>query len=246
MRADELRGHLAHVGRVSAMGEMAATLAHELNQPLWAVINYVQASMNLLAADADAQRVRDALTKAVEQAERAGGILAGLRQFIAEAAPQRAAESIRALVHEVANLLAPDLVQAAVEIEIRVPEELPRVQVDGVQIQQVVFNLVRNAIEAMPDDLQDTRRISIHARRLESDRLDVSVTDTGAGCDSDTIDRLFDAFYTTKDDGMGMGLAIARTIVEAHDGELVATCTETGGMSIRFDLPIADTSETPS
>lgn len=245
IRADELRGQLAHVGRVSAMGEMAASLAHELNQPLWAVINYVQASMNLLAVDADAKRVRDALTKAVEQAERAGGILAGLRQFIAEAAPQRNAESIRSLLNDVVNLLAPDLSQAAVDIEIEVPTDLPDVLVDGVQIQQVVFNLVRNAIEAMPADGAEARRVHIHASQRDRDRLIVSVTDTGVGCDGDTIDRLFDAFYTTKDNGMGMGLAIARTIVEAHDGELVAACTDTGGMSIRFDLPIADTSETP-
>lgn len=243
-RADELRAQLAHVGRVGAMGEMAASLAHELNQPLWAVINYVQASMNLLASGADAERIRAALTKAVEQAERAGGILAGLRQFIAEAAPQREAASIRDLAVDVINLLAPDLTQADVRVDLDIADGLPLVIVDGVQVQQVVFNLVRNAIEAMPSDADPAdHRIAVHAHAKGRGRVVVAISDTGSGCDDETMQRLCDPFFSTKDGGMGMGLAIARTIVEAHDGALTAHRSDPRGLTLRFDLPVADPSE---
>ena len=237
-RLKQLQSEFVHVSRLSAMGEMAATLAHELNQPLAAMMNYAQATRRLLEGSAaeDAERLRDLMTKAVAQANRAGDIIRRLRSFVAQGETERSLDDIGEVVNEACALALIGARSDGVETTLALAEDLPTVLIDRVQIQQVIVNLIRNALDAMEG--QERRTLRIETARGDDGTLAVAVADNGPGLDAAIAEKLFTPFNSSKDDGMGIGLSISRTIVEQHGGRIWAVPNEGGGVVFSFTLPI--------
>lgn len=239
-RAMEHQHQLAHVARLSTMGEMAAGLAHELNQPLGAIASYSQGCVQLLdAGEHEGPELRHALGQLTVQANRAGRIIHRLREFIVDSTPEFERVEANVLLREVAELLEADARQGQVEICYALSEHLPITMADGIQVQQVVLNLMRNSIEAMQDVPPDQRKLTVRTA-LVDDRVEIVIADTGPPVSEETLRHMFDAFYTTKKTGMGMGLSISRTIIEAHGGRLWPARNPGGGLSMRFTLPTAN------
>jgi len=238
-RMHELRSELVHVLRLSEMGEMASGLAHELNQPLTAIINYLQACrrLSLDGAAAERGRVGDLIEKAIGQAERAGQIIRHLRQFIARGETERAAEQIGTVVEEAANLALIGASERGIKATFELADGLPPALIDRVQIQQVIINLVRNSVDALSEAGQG--EITISTRQAAPDMVEIEIRDTGPGLDEKVAKRLFQPFVTTKPGGIGIGLSICRTIVEAHDGLLWASDNPGGGTIFHLTLPLA-------
>ena len=237
-RVLELHSELLHVSRLSEMGEMASGLAHELNQPLTAIINYLQACRRLLHdGAAESGRVAGLLEKAIAQGERAGQIIRHLRQFIARGETERTAEQIGAVVEEAASLALIGAGERGIKADFELAEGLPPVQIDRIQIQQVIINLVRNSVDALSG--AGHGRITVRTAGKGPDMVEIEVCDTGPGLDEEVAKRLFQPFVTTKPGGLGIGLSICRTIVEAHDGELWATDNPGGGTIFHLRLPLA-------
>lgn len=231
-----LREQLAHIGRVSTLGEMSAGLAHELHQPLTAIEFEAAAA---LGSDGDVATVemRRALSMIRSHAERAADILRGMRTFARRAEPRREATDIRVLVREVMSLVAHDLRRNAIAASEGIDGDLPPVLVDRIEIEQVLVNLIRNAIEAMADTPPTERRLSIEARKAPNG-VRVSVADSGAGVDPAIAPTLFHPFHSTKPTGMGLGLSICRSLVEAHGGTIGTRPCDTGrGAVFYFELP---------
>jgi len=237
-RMHELHSELLHVSRLSEMGEMASELAHELNQPLTAVINYMQACRRLLAdrAAADAGRVGELIDKAIGQADRAGQIIQHLRRFIARGETDHSAEEISSVVEEAAQLALIGASERGIKAVFDLARGLPPVLIDRIQIQQVIINLVRNAVDALSGGGGD---MTIRTALAGTDRVEIQVRDTGPGLDKEVAERLFQPFVTTKPGGIGIGLSICRTIVEAHDGKLWASDNPGGGTVFHLSLPLA-------
>lgn len=231
------QAELAHVLRVSAMGEMAAQLAHELTQPLGAIANYAAGARLRLQAwpDPPAEMI-DVVDRIGREALRAGAIIRRLREFLQKTEPQRAPVDVNALVHEVAELVDGETRERGVTVELILHPELPTVEADAVEIEQVLINLTRNALEAMQAPNGTPPVLSIETRANGS-VVEVFVRDTGPGLGIEPT-AIFEPFYTTKPGGLGMGLAICRTIVELHGGVLAAS-TGPHGATFRFSLPIA-------
>lgn len=235
-RLQELQDELIHVARVSEMGQMASALAHELNQPLAAISNYLQAGARLIDSPANVPRVRDILRKTSEQANRAGDIIRRLRQFIEKGESERAAESLAKTVEEAAALAFVGAKEASVKTIYQLAHDLPPVWIDKIQIQQVIVNLVRNSIEAM----STTERRELRVRTAAEDgEAVVVVSDTGPGLPKEIAAQLFQPFMTTKQKGMGLGLSISKSIIEAHGGRLWATPNPDGGVTFTFTVPFA-------
>jgi two-component system sensor kinase FixL len=234
-RLQELQGELVHVSRLTALGEMASALAHELNQPLAAIANYLTGSRKLLAREApDLAKVGGAVEKASEQALRAGHIIRRLRDFVARGETERRIESLPRLLHEASAFALVGAKEHGVKVRTQVDPQVDLVLADKVQVQQVVLNLIRNALDAMEGC--DRRELRVAARPAPSDMVEISVADTGAGIDESVAAQLFQPFVTTKAAGMGIGLSISRTIVESHGGSLWAEANEGGGTVFRFTL----------
>jgi two-component system sensor kinase FixL len=242
-RIHDLQSELLHVSRLSVMGQMASTMAHELNQPLTAVMNYLEAARHLLERSPDAaKQVNRLMTRAVSQAERAGEVIRQLRQFVSKGETERRAESLNKLVEEALALALLGARQAGVRVTLELDRGLPPVLVDGVQIQQVILNLVRNAVEAM--ETVDRRELTIATRAMPADNIaEVSVADSGPGIPPEIANRLFQPFVTTKKSGMGLGLSICRDIVEAHRGRLQVAPRASGGTEFRLTLPMPPKAE---
>ena len=238
-RLQSLQSELVHVSRLSAMGTMASTLAHELNQPLAAVANYVEASRELFEVNRveDRPLLRDTLDQAVGQALRAGSIVRRLREFVARGDTDKAVEDVPALVAEAAALGFAGATESGIRHEFLWSEGLGPVLADRIQIQQVLINLMRNAVEALVPRGGGT--VSITASQ-SAENVHVVVKDDGPGLDPKIASRLFDAFHTTKRTGMGLGLSICRTIVEAHGGRIWAVPRDGGGSEFHFTLPRAE------
>ena len=236
-RMRELHSELLHVSRLSEMGEMASELAHELNQPLTAIINYMQACRRLLgdSAAADGGRVRELIDKAIGQAERAGQIIQHLRRFIARGETDRSAEEIGGVVEEAARLALIGASERGIRAVFDLAQGLS-VLIDRIQIQQVIINLVRNSVDALSGMGQG--EITIRTAHAGT-QVEIQVRDTGPGLDKEVAQRLFQPFVTTKPGGIGIGLSICRTIVEAHDGKLWASDNPGGGTVFHLILPLA-------
>ncbi len=236
---DRARRHLeqlAHVARLSTLGEMAAGLAHELNQPLGAIANYANGCLKRLeAGNADTTTLHGALKQVATQAERAGKIIHRLRSFVASHEPEVAAVDVNQVLREVVALQLPEANNREVRLEFNFGQDLPEVLADSIQLQQVALNLMRNAIEAMQAVEPEQRRLIISTDLNHGREVEVTVTDSGPGWDPDDLETMFEPFYTTTE-GMGMGLAISRSIIEAHGGKLWATPGQDGGLSFHFTL----------
>jgi two-component system sensor kinase FixL len=247
-RLQELQAELMHVSRLSAMGQMGSALAHELNQPLTAIVNYMQAARRLLHAQTGTvpPRAEEALEKAVAQAARAGEIIRRLRQFVGKGDNQRRFEDLNNVVEEASALALVGAREQGVRVMLELASDLPPIALDRVQIQQVVLNLVRNAIEAMSatDEPLLTIGTRRNARRGVGLIAEVKISDSGSGLDSTVLGQLFQPFVTTKTDGMGVGLSICRSIIEAHGGQIWGEPNLPGGTSFTFTLPMTATDET--
>lgn len=237
-RFERLQQELMHVGRLSEMGQMGSTLAHELNQPLTAITNYLRAARRMADASglSGIERLTEALEKAVAQAQRGGEIIKRLRQFVEKRETEREYQNVNQVVEEASQLALVGASSSGVTVRIELSPEPVVAQIDKIQIQQVVVNLVRNAIEAMAPSRE---KILTVATRRDGDTVVVTVSDTGPGVSPEVIDRLFKPFVTTKDKGMGIGLSICRQIIEAHDGRIGVETPETGGTRFVFTLPLA-------
>jgi two-component system sensor kinase FixL len=235
-RLSELQAELIHVSRLSAMGTMASTLAHELNQPLTAIASYGEAAEAVMKAGGELDRAMlgEVLGEMAAQALRAGGIVRRLREFVTRGELTKSVEDLPKLIEDTAALALVGSKESNVRTEIRLDPSAPSVLVDRVQIQQVLINLIRNAIEAMQGCSE--RRLMITTRSVDGQMVEVSVSDTGHGITPPVRERLFEAFNTSKDSGMGLGLSICRTIVEAHGGKISASERPGGGSVFRFTL----------
>ena len=238
-RVQELQSELVHVSRLSAMGEMASALAHELNQPLAAISNYMKGSRRLLTASSDPNRskIENALDRAAEQALRAGQIIRRLRDFVSRGESEKRVESLSKLIEEAGALGLAGAREQGVKLLFSLDPMHDLVLVDRVQIQQVLVNLFRNALEAMAQTPQ--RELSASNTKVADDMIEVEVSDTGTGFHEDVKPNLFQTFFTTKETGMGVGLSISRSIVEAHGGRMWAEGNASGGATFRFTLPAA-------
>ncbi|WP_457353885.1 PAS domain-containing sensor histidine kinase [Sphingomonas sp. UYP23] len=236
-RLRELQSELIHVSRVSAMGTMASTLAHELNQPLTAITNYLETARDMLAVPTvrDLADVREALSEAAGQSIRAGQIVRRLRAFVARGDVEQCSEPLNALVRDAAKLGLIGAAETGIAINMEFADDKEGVHADRVQIQQVLVNLIRNALQAMADSPR--RILTISTAIAADDQMLVTIADSGDGIPPAIADRLFQAFASTKPDGMGLGLSICRTIIEAHHGRIWAAPALGGGAAFHFTLP---------
>lgn len=236
LRLHDLQGELAHVSRVTAMGTLATSIAHELNQPLTAIANYVETAVELLERPDEETLaiVREALADCAEQSVRAGQIVRRLRDFISRGETERRIESLTRVVNEASALALVGAGERGVEVEVKLDPAADRVLIDRIQVQQVVLNLVRNAIEAMENS--ETRRLRIGSRRLDGGHVQVSIEDSGPGLEPGIAERLFQPFVSTKSKGMGLGLSICHTIVHGHGGRIWAERSRYGGTAFHFTL----------
>ncbi|WP_142250052.1 sensor protein FixL [Bradyrhizobium sp. UNPF46] len=241
-RLQELQAELVHVSRLTAMGEMASALAHELNQPLAAISNYMKGSRRLLAGSSDpnSPKVESALDRAAEQALRAGQIIRRLRDFVSRGESEKRVESLSKLIEEAGALGLAGAREQNVQLRFSLDPDADLVLADRVQIQQVLVNLFRNALEAMAQSPR--RELVVANTRVGDGMIEVEVSDSGTGFRDDVIPNLFQTFFTTKDTGMGVGLSISRSIIEAHGGRMWAENNASGGATFRFTLPATDES----
>lgn len=238
IESGRLRQDLAHVGRVSTMGELTASLAHQLNQPLTAILSNAQAAQLLLeSGDADLEEIRAILDDIVEDDKRAGEVIHRLRGFLKKGDLELSALDIGELVSQVARLVTSDAIIRGVAVRLELASGLPPVAGDRVQLQQVVLNLIMNGLDAMREAGTGERALVLRTSAGGPASVVVAVEDAGGGIAEADLDTVFRAFYTTKPDGLGMGLAIARSIVEAHGGHLEARNNPGGGATFSFTLP---------
>ncbi len=232
---------LSLVSRRSITGELAAVMAHEINQPLTAIVNYIGVCQQLAADGDNRELLSETLGKVARQANRSGEIIRHLRRFLSQGDGMPSANKLDRVLDEALMLIASYIAKSGVEIRVSVPEELPPVLVDNVQIQQVLHNLIRNAVEAMAEAGTPSPSLEIEAHLAESDsgEITVSVSDTGPGLSAEARRTLFTPFRTAKSNGMGPGLSISRSIVESHCGRLWLEASQGGGAQFRFTLPIA-------
>jgi two-component system sensor kinase FixL len=235
-RLQELQSELVHISRLTAMGEMASALAHELNQPLSAIANYMKGSRRLLEGNSDEQSVtlRDVMDKAADQALRAGQIIRRLRDFVARGETEHRVENVTKLVEEASALALVGAKDQGIRVKFSFDPTVNLVLADKVQIQQVLLNLMRNAIEAMEGCSK--RELTVSTAPGGHDMASISVTDTGSGVAPEVMSQLFQPFVTTKRSGMGVGLSISRTIVESHGGQIGCQPNPQGGTVFRITL----------
>ncbi len=241
-RTDELMAtnqRLAHLNRVAAMTELATSIAHELNQPLAAILSNAQAARRLLQkSPPDVAEALAALNDIVDDDRRAGTIIQRMRAMLKKDAPSAGAQDLNALAGEVARLVGNDALLRGAVLRLDLDPLLPRVRGDGIQLQQVLLNLVVNGLDAVADRPAGGRLVVVRTRREGRDRVVLSTEDSGKGIALEDMERVFEAFYTTKAEGLGVGLAISRTIVEAHGGRLWAENNPGGGVTFRCSLPV--------
>jgi len=235
----EKETELAHVARVSDVGEMATGLVHELSEPLYAINNYVQGGIRRLQrGTCDPGVLLTTLKELATEANRASEIITRLRSFVRKREPFRSTANVNDLVHDALELAGREIRHLGIEVNLGLQENLPRVFVDTVQIQQCLLNLARNALDAMRKGSSDQRTLTVTTRLSDEETITVAVRDTGEGFSPEASDRLFESFFTTKVEGLGMGLSLTRSIVRAHGGKIWATPNRERGVTFQFTLPI--------
>jgi two-component system sensor kinase FixL len=243
-RLQQIQSELVHMSRFTALGEMASTLAHEINQPLTAIANYLKGCRRILGRmeGAEVPMLRDAVDQAANQALRAGDVIRHLREFVARGESERHIESLPKLVEEASALALVGAKEQGVRVSFRLDPDAPLVLADRIQVQQVLLNLVRNAIEAMQE--AGTRELVVGTRALPDEGLvAVTVSDSGTGIAPEVAEHLFQPFVTTKRHGMGVGLSICRTIVESHGGKISVRSEPGRGTTFTFTLRAVDQRE---
>lgn len=228
---------LAHVARVATAGEMASGIAHEINQPLCAITNFADSCLRMSrSGKMDPAKLDDALEQIASQAHRAGKVINHLKNLIQKQPVQYSMTSIKDIVSGVLVLIDNDAKRRGVDIKLELNGKLPKVHVDSILIQQVILNLISNSFDAMDDVASGKRKLAIVAKKTNDDKLEIMVSDTGKGLNASDADKIFDPFYTTKSDGLGMGLSISKTIIKSHFGRLWATGNPKGGTVFHFTL----------
>jgi two-component system sensor kinase FixL len=234
VRLDEL----AHAGRLADLGLTTSTIAHEVNQPLAAIVSFAHACQRMLDADEpDRELLREALTQIATQGERASAIIGRIRAMSLKRDTRAEAVNLNESVHNVLSILGKQLRYEQVDLTAHLADDLPLVNADRVHVEQVVMNLVINALDAMGDTDPGNRRLEVETR-LDENNAELSVRDSGPGLHADQLERVFDSFYTTKSNGMGVGLSICRGLAEAHGGRLWAESGSGGGAVFHFRLPV--------
>jgi PAS domain S-box-containing protein len=234
-----MQAELAHVNRVTTMGQLTASIAHEVNQPIAAMVTNAQAALRWLRAQPpDLSEVRDSLGRIVEDGKRAGNVIGGIRTFINKLPPRKDRFDLNEAVLEMVALTRSEVLNHGILLQTGLAPGLPRVEGDRTQLQQVILNLIVNAIEAMGGLNEGTRELRISTERAAAGGVLVTVRDSGPGLDPEDVEQVFTAFYTTKPKGMGMGLAICRSMVEAHGGRMWASANEPRGAVFQFSLPL--------
>jgi PAS domain S-box-containing protein len=230
---------LAHADRINTMGEMASGLAHELNQPLTAISSFIGGSLRRLeAGNFPPAELREVLQDIANQAHRAGEIIRGLRNFVRKREPHRATVQVNDIVREAVGLAGGELEQGGVRLHLDLSPELPVVLADTIQIEQVLLNLVRNAVDALSETEPGQRELTVQTRlAADAQAVEVAVDDCGPGLAPEAAQHLFHPFFTTKPSGLGMGLMISRSIIEAHGGRLWMTINGDRGVTFQFTLP---------
>jgi C4-dicarboxylate-specific signal transduction histidine kinase len=236
--ARQHRDELAHLSRVALMGEMAGALAHELNQPLTGVVNNASAGRRFIARGrADFPKLDELFEAIAADGRRAGEIIRGIRSMVRKGEEVRGPLQLGDVIARVQRIAGADALSRHCTLHLATDEQLPLVEADPVQLQQVLLNLILNALEAMRETPSADRRVVIRAEREAGGRVLVSVRDYGTGLPVEEPQRIFDQFFSTKRDGLGLGLAIARSIIVSHGGELSAANAEGGGACVSFSLP---------
>ena len=229
---------LAHVSRLSTVGQMASGLAHELNQPLCSIMMYAEGSLRLAREqNGVSPDLLEQLEIVTKQAERAGEIINRIKSFSRKEAPRRRVVCVNDIIHETIALMGAQMRRAKIDINLDLEEDIASVWVDHVQIQQVIVNLIQNAIDAMDETESGKRRLTLTSRATETGTIEVSVRDNGKGLAGDKLDRVFESFFTTRPDGLGLGLSICRSIIEAHKGNLFVKENQDRGLTFCFALP---------
>ncbi len=237
-RTLRLHNDMINTSRLATMGEMAAAMAHEINQPLAAIANYSSAAARLLDGGVEnIEDVKSALESINRQSHRAGDIIRRLRSFVRPKDLNRESANLKETIEEILPLAELDARANNIQLLIDVPADLPEIVADQVQVQQVILNLLRNGVDAMDEAKPEDRRLEVIARALDDDMVSISVVDHGSGISEAAAKQLFDPFYTTKSSGMGMGLAICQTIVMAHGGDISGANNEIGGATFTLTLP---------
>jgi signal transduction histidine kinase len=233
------QAELAHVNRVATMGQLAASIAHEVNQPIGATVTNAQAALRWLGARTpNLDEARQALDQIVRDGKRAGDVVSRIHALVKKAPERKDRFDINEAISEVIALTRSEVLRHGISLQTHFATGLPRVQGDRTQVQQVILNLILNAVEAMSGNREGARELLIRTRRDGSDAVLVAVRDSGPGLDPTNMDRIFEAFYTTKPEGMGMGLAICRSIIDAHGGRLWAVANKPRGAVFRFTFPL--------
>lgn len=232
--AAQRREELAHVSRLNTLGEMASGLAHELNQPLMAIIGFTDHCLYMMReGKGDSPQCIELLEDAVKESKRAGEIIKRMRRLVSKRVSEHSLSDMNQTVSETVQLIRPGLdVQTKLDFE----DSLPKIQIDRIQIQQVIINLARNAVQAMVSSGIKNKQLTLRTRKGNQSII-VEVEDTGPGLPQEDLERLFDPFFTRKEDGLGLGLSISRTIIESHDGGLTVSQNGDSGLTFRFELP---------
>ncbi|MCS3472079.1 signal transduction histidine kinase [Pseudomonas sp. JUb42] len=234
----EARAHLAQIGRVNMLGELTASIAHEVNQPLAAIATSGNACLRWLAGEpANLPKARQAVERIISDAHRASEVIARVRALAKRAPPHKEWLNVADTITGILALVHSELEQQRVQLNLQIPEGLPPLLADRVQVQQVLLNLILNASEAINAARDERRELEIRVDQQPSGQLGFAVCDTGIGLDTESAERLFEAFYTTKAEGMGIGLAVSRSIIEAHGGRIWASANPGGGAIFHFTLP---------
>jgi signal transduction histidine kinase len=237
----QAQAQLTHLARVMTMGELTASIAHEINQPLAALATNAGAGLRWLAREPpDLDEARACLQRMIHDSHRTGDVVTRIRSLIKKSPPVKTSLDLNDAIHEVLALIAPEARRHAVLVQAELADRLPPVRGDRVQLQQVILNLAMNAIDAMKDVADRPRALWIRSHAHEVGAVLVAVEDTGIGLDAKNLERVFEAFYTTKAEGMGMGLSISRSIIAAHGGQLWPSANDEHGATFQFTLPAED------